>query len=48
MGLTVSLFLAELAIDDQAVIAEIKLGLVVAALVSAVLGILMLSRFSKA
>jgi NhaA family Na+:H+ antiporter len=48
MGLTVSLFLAELAINDQAVIAEIKLGLVAAALVSAVLGILMLRKFSKA
>ena len=48
MGLTVSLFLAELAITDQAVIAEIKLGLVAAALVSAILGISMLRRFSKA
>ena len=48
MGLTVSLFLAELAITDQAVIADIKLGLVFAALVSAILGILMLRRFSKA
>lgn len=48
MGLTVSLFLAELAINDQAVIAEIKLGLVAAAIVSAVLGILMLRKFSKA
>ena len=48
MGLTVSLFLAELAINDQAVIADIKLGLVVAALVSAILGILLLRKFSKA
>ena len=48
MGLTVSLFLAELAISDEAVIAEIKLGLVMAALISAILGILLLSRFSKA
>ena len=48
MGLTVSLFLAELAITDQAVIADIKLGLVVSALVSAILGILLLRRFSKA
>ena len=48
MGLTVSLFLAELAISDQAVIAEIKLGLVVAAIFSAFLGILLLRRFSKA
>ncbi|MCX6457342.1 MAG: Na+/H+ antiporter NhaA [Actinobacteria bacterium] len=48
MGLTVSLFLAELAINDQAVISEIKLGLVAAALISAILGILLLRRFSKA
>ncbi len=48
MGLTVSLFLAELAINDEAVIAEIKLGLVMAALISAILGILLLRRFSKA
>ena len=48
MGLTVSLFLAELAITDQAVIADIKLGLVVAAIISAILGIMLLRRFSKA
>jgi NhaA family Na+:H+ antiporter len=48
MGLTVSLFLAELAINDEAVIAEIKLGLVTAALISAILGILLLRRISKA
>jgi Na+/H+ antiporter NhaA len=48
MGLTVSLFLAELAITDRAVIADIKIGLVVAALVSAVLGILLLRKFSTA
>ena len=48
MGLTVSLFLAELAINDEAVIAEIKMGLVAAALISAILGILLLRRFSKA
>jgi len=48
MGLTVSLFLAELAITDQAVVANIKIGLVVAAFVSAVLGILVLRKFSTA
>lgn len=48
MGLTVSLFLAELAITDQAVIADVKIGLVVAALVSAIIGILMLRKFSTA
>jgi NhaA family Na+:H+ antiporter len=46
MGLTVSLFLAELAITDQAVIADIKIGLVVAAVVSAILGILILRKSS--
>jgi len=48
MGLTVSLFLAELAITDQVVIDEIKIGLVFAAIVSAILGVLMLRRFSTA
>lgn len=48
MGLTVSLFLAELAITDQAVIADIKIGLVFAALVSAILGILLLRKFATA
>jgi NhaA family Na+:H+ antiporter len=48
MGLTVSLFLAELAITDQAIIADIKIGLVVAALVSAILGLLLLRKFSTA
>ena len=47
MGLTVSLFLAELAITDQRVIEEIKLGLVIAAAVSAVLGLLILRAVSK-
>jgi len=48
MGLTVSLFLAELAIADQGVIEEIKIGLVVAAIVSALIGILFLRKFSTA
>lgn len=48
MGLTVSLFLAELAITDRAVIEEVKLGLLVAALISAFSGILILRRFSSA
>jgi NhaA family Na+:H+ antiporter len=48
MGLTVSLFLAELAINDPGVLQDIKIGLVVAALISAILGISILRRFSKA
>ncbi len=46
MGLTVSLFIAELAIKDQTQMAQIKIGLIVAALVSAILGLTMLRKFS--
>ena len=48
MGLTVSLFIAELAITDEIIIQQIKLGLVVGALISAVIGLLILARFAKA
>jgi len=48
MGLTVSLFLAELAVSDPVVAAQIKLGLIVAALVSAILGLAILRKFSTA
>ena len=48
MGLTVSLFIAELAITDEIIIQQIKLGLVIAALISAIIGILILRKFSKA
>lgn len=47
MGLTVSLFLAELAVTDLQVIDEIKLGLIVAATISALLGIFILRKYSK-
>lgn len=46
MGLTVSLFIAELAINDQTQMAQIKVGLIVAALVSAILGLTMLRKSS--
>lgn len=46
MGLTVSLFIADLAIDDPTQMAEIKIGLIVAALISALLGLTMLRKFS--
>jgi len=46
MGLTVSLFIADLAITDETQMAEIKIGLIVAALVSAVLGLAMLRKVS--
>lgn len=47
MGLTVSLFIAELAISNPTQMAEIKIGLIVAALVSGVLGLTMLRKFSS-
>lgn len=46
MGLTVSLFIADLAIKDQTQMAQIKIGLIVSALISALLGLIMLRRFS--
>lgn len=48
MGLTVSIFLAELAITDQKVIKDIKLGLLVAAVISAIIGLTWLRKFSTA
>ncbi len=47
MGLTVSLFIAELATSDATQIAQIKIGLIVAALVSAIIGLAILQRFSR-
>jgi NhaA family Na+:H+ antiporter len=47
MGLTVSLFIADLAIGNATQMAQIKIGLIVAALISAVLGLAMLGRLSK-
>jgi NhaA family Na+:H+ antiporter len=46
MGLTVSLFIADLAISNPTQMAQIKIGLIVAALISAVLGLTMLRRLS--
>ena len=47
MGLTVSLFIAELASNSATQMAEIKIGLIIAALVSGVLGLTMLEKFSS-
>lgn len=47
MGLTVSLFIAELATKDATQMAEIKIGLIVAALLSAILGLSMIRGFSR-
>lgn len=46
MGLTVSLFIAELASTDSTQMAQIKVGLIVAALISGILGLTLLRRFS--
>ena len=46
MGLTVSLFIADLAIANQAQMAEIKVGLIIAALISAVTGLTILRKAS--
>ena len=46
MGLTVSLFIADLAVKNQTQLTEVKVGLIVAAVTSAILGLSMLRRFS--
>ncbi|MCX6427652.1 MAG: Na+/H+ antiporter NhaA [Actinobacteria bacterium] len=46
MGLTVSLFIANLAMSDPAQLAQVKLGLVLAAIISAILGLSILHKFS--
>jgi NhaA family Na+:H+ antiporter len=46
MGLTVSLFIADLAFDNQEQLAQVKAGLIAAAIISAVLGLAMLRKFS--
>jgi len=44
MGLTVSLFIADLAFTDQMQLAQVKVGLIIAAIISAGLGLTMLRR----
>ncbi len=46
MGLTVSLFVAKVALTDQSAIAEVKFALLLSALISAVLGLTLLRIFS--
>ena len=48
MGLTVSLFIAELALDDSASLDQVRVGLIVGAIISALLGIAILRKFSSA
>ena len=46
MGLTVSLFIADLAVTSPSQLAEIKIGLIISAIISASVGLTMLKRFS--
>ncbi len=46
MGLTVSLFIADLAVTSQLQLSEIKIGLIISALISACVGLTMLRKFS--
>ena len=47
MGLTVSLFIADLALTSATDLAQVKVGLIFAALISAILGISILRKFSS-
>jgi NhaA family Na+:H+ antiporter len=46
MGLTVSLFIADLALSTSQELAQVKIGLIIAAIVSAVLGLVILRKYS--
>jgi NhaA family Na+:H+ antiporter len=46
MGLTVSLFIADLALTSVQDLAQVKVGLIVAALISALLGLSILRKYS--
>jgi NhaA family Na+:H+ antiporter len=48
MGLTVSLFIAELALDDSAALDQVRVGLIIGAIISALLGIIILRKYSAA
>ena len=48
MGLTVSLFIAELALDDSASLDQVRVGLILGAIISALLGIAILRKYSVA
>ena len=47
IGFTMSLFIAELALDDEVLLANAKLGILVASLISAVLGLLWFQIISR-
>ena len=46
MGLTVSLLIANLAFKDAALLSEVKIGLLISAIISAVLGLTILRKYS--
>lgn len=46
MGLTVSLFIADLALEKTQELAQVKVGLICAAVISALLGVLILRKYS--
>jgi NhaA family Na+:H+ antiporter len=46
MGLTVSLYISELAFTNSQQLAQVKAGLIVAAIISAILGLALLQKFS--
>ncbi len=48
MGLTVSLFIAELALDDSTSLDQVRVGLIIGAIISALLGITILRKYSVA
>ena len=48
MGLTVSLFIANLALKDSTLLAETKIALIIAGAMSAIIGTIILRKFSKA
>ena len=47
MGLTVSLFIANISLNSEESLAQVKVGLISAAVISAVLGLLILRKYSK-
>lgn len=47
MGLTVSLFIAELALTNDEQLAQVKAGLIISALLSALIGLAILRRYSQ-
>jgi NhaA family Na+:H+ antiporter len=48
MGLTVSLFIAELALDNPASLDQVRVGLIIGAVLSALFGFAILRKYSKA